>query len=461
VLFEALADGPALHGAVQGAVDQAALIELPKGANAERVERLVATAPDATARAKAMIYRLRTLERAGNMELLLREADSVVALAQAQQLQQTEAYALFGRSTARVYLGQLEAALADFRRVAEIGAEIQDVELEGVAQSSSGAILIRMGRSTAALAEFDAARAIFARTGRHLRLTMVEQQRAIVYLGQGHPLAALEAADAALRGATISDTSFDIQANCTLARAMALRHLGRYAESMAVIEALLGNDSAPEHWVVDRLHLALAQSCTHLGRVDLAVRHIAQGRTPGRLQPAEQQRALYLELQLRALGHEASKPLPDLPDWSGEPRRHCELLRARAALVAACDRAALLDEALTLASRFELVDERCTAQAALAEHLLGVGQMLAARELIRVSLQDETVVSAGYPPAVAAVAQAVLGASGEREAAQKILAKAVGWIERAAAALMPECRSSFLERNPVNRTLLQAARARY
>jgi DNA-binding SARP family transcriptional activator/tetratricopeptide (TPR) repeat protein len=288
-LFDLLADAPALHEAIHGAVDQAALIDMPGEAYAAMVERLVATAPDAAARAKAMIYRLRTLERAGRTEALLRDADTAVALARAEHLLQTEAHALIGRGTARVHLGQLEPALADFRRVAEIGAELADGEMEGMGHASSGTSLARMGRNAAALAELEAARTIYVRHERHLRLAIVEQQRAVIQLGQGQPLAALEAAESALLGAAAADAPFDVLAHCALTRAMAMRHLGRYAESMAVVEGLLGNDSAPDHWVVDRLHLELAQSCTHLGRIDLAVRHPRPGARPGA--PAARRRA--------------------------------------------------------------------------------------------------------------------------------------------------------------------------
>ncbi|MDP2006822.1 MAG: AAA family ATPase [Rubrivivax sp.] len=455
-LFQALADAPALHQAIQGAVDQAALIDLPAPAYAAMVARLVATAPDDSTRAKALIYQLRTLEIAGDMSGLLREADVAVALSQVEGLKQNEAYALFARGTARCAVGQLDTGFADFARVAEIGADIGDPELEGVGHSSSGTLLLRMGRGVAALARLEAAREIFARHEGHLRLVMVEQQRSVVLLGQGRAEAALDAADAALLGALRVDPPMDILGHCWLGRAMALRHLGRYAESMAVLEPRVGEIDAQGSWIADRVRLELAQSCVHLGRIDLALRHLAQARAPGRLQPAEQQRALYLELQLRAHPQDAGKPLPPPPEPGSEPRRRCELLRALAALVPADERAALLDEALQLASDFELVDERCTAQAALARHLLDAGQVQAARELIRVALQDPALVPAGYPPAVAAIAHAVLAASGEAQAAQAVRAAAVAWIERAAAALAPGFRSSFLERNPVNRSLLQA-----
>lgn len=458
-LFEALADATALHQAVQGAVDQAALIDLPQADYAALVARLVATAPDRAARAKAMIYQLRTLEMAGDMPRLLQEAEAAVALAQAEGLKQTEAYARVGRSTARFYQGELAAALEDFARVAELGAEIGEPELEGMGHASRGTLLVRMGRAAAGLVELEVAREIFVRHERQLRLTLVEQQRSVVLLGQGRAEAALDAAEAALRGALRVDPSMDILAHCWLARAMALRHLGRYAESMAALEPHLGEIEAQGSWVVDRVRLELAQSCVHLGRIDLAVRHLAQARAPARLQPTEQQRALYVDLQLRIHGPGAGQPLPPAPQPGGEPRRRCELLRALAALAPADERAALLDEALRLASDFELLDERCTAQAELARHLLDAGQVQAARELVRVALQDGTVVPAGYPPAVAAVAHAVLTASGEMPAAQRVHADAVAWIERAATALAPEFRTSFLERNPVNRALLQAARS--
>ena len=461
-LYESLADGPARHEALHGVVDQAALLDMAVDDYAAKVDRYIESAPDEKRRAAALIYRLRLLEMKGDSPALLREADLAVTLAQAADLKQTEAYALFARGTALSNLMQPEVALPDFERVAQIGAQTGDLETEGGGHASCGTMLIRLGRSSAALEQLEAARAIFSRCGSHLRLIMIEQQRSVIHLGCGRPNAALDAADTALRDVLRSDASLDLTAHCRLARAMALRHLGRYAESLAVVEPYVGELDTANNWVADRLRLELAQSYVHLGRADLAQRSLAQARVLKRLSIAEQQRALYVELQLRALGTDralhAGRPLPPSPAPGGEPRRRCEVMRALAALLPAAERAALLDDALRTASDFDLIDERCAAQAALAQHLLEAGQVQAARELIRIALLDEAMVPAGYPPAVAVIARAVLCASGEHIAARRVLDSAVSWIELASSGLPPGFRSSFLERNPVNRQLLGAVR---
>lgn len=462
-LFKALADAPARYAALQGAVDQAALIDVAAAVYSSKVEQLIDAAPDNASRAAALIYRMRILELNGDNEALLREAETAVTLASAEGLTQTEAYALMARGTAQSNLGQAEAALPDFERLAQLGAKLGDPETEGAGHAARATMLLRLGRSVEAIAGLQRARALFERCGQHFRLAMVQQQLSVVHLGQGHAAAALEAADAAVHDALRVDASLDALAHCWLARAMALRSLGRYSEALAAAQPRLDELDAQGNWVADRLRLELAQAYVHLGRVDLAHRLLAQARSPGRLASGEQQRALYVELQLRALGsadtRAASAPLPPRPGPGVEPRRRCELLRALAALAPAQQRAALLDEALRTASEYELPDERCTAQAALAQHLLGAGQTQAAAELMRVAMQDESVVPAGYPPAVAAIAHAVLGASGETAAARRVLEAAVAWIERASNELPPEFQSSFRERNPVNRALLAALRS--
>lgn len=461
-LFDTLADTPAHYRSLQGAVDQAAMLELDRDAYTAKVDRLIAAAPDTAARAAAHIYRLRILEMNGDSPALLREAEEVLALAMPAGLKQTEAYALMARGTARSDLQQPEAALRDFERLAVLGVELGDPEMEGAGHAARATLLSRLGRSLEALAEFEAARAIFDRSGSHLRLALVEQQLSVVQLGSGRPGAALESAERALRGAQRVEAALDILAHCRLARAMALRHLGRYAESLAALDPHLDQLDAQGNWVADRLRLELAQSHVHLGRTDLAHRLLAQARKPDRLSPAEQQRALYVELQLRALGAhgalDAGTPLPPRPQAGGDPRRRCELLRALSVLVPAAERAELLDEALRVASAFELTDERCSAQAALAQHLLIAGQVHAAAELVRVALSDEAIVPAGYPPAVAAIAHAVFSASGDGTAARRMFERAIEWIERASTGLPPEYQSSFRQRNPVNRALLEAAR---
>lgn len=457
--FLALDDRAGCHRALLGAVDQASLLDLPVDAYVDLVERLVASAPDGAAMAKARVYRMRTLEMTGQSDRLLEEGCDVIALAQAEGLKETEAVALVACGTGRLGRGLFDAALADFRRVAELGAALGDGELEGMGHSSAATVLVRAGRSREALREFDVAHEIYVRHRRPMRVALVAQQRSMVHLGHGQATLALEAADAALRGLIESDASFDMVAHGWLARAMALSRLGRFAEAVALLLPLTESGERPDHWVSDRLHLELAQTFVHLGRVDLGVRHLAQARAADRLPLAERQRAHYVELQLRLLGHDAARPLPDLPPPDGEPRRRCELLRVRAALVPTDDRAALLDEALSLASRFDLVDERCTAQAALALHLLDAGQVQAARELVRVALQDPAVVPAGYPPAAAAHAHAVLVGSGEFEAARQLRDETLAWINRAASALAPEFRTSFLERHPVNRTWSSTSKA--
>lgn len=463
-LFEELADAPARHGALTQAIDQAAMLGLDVAAYAAQVERLIASAPDPTARAAASVYRLRIHEMSGDHAALLRETDEVIALAQCHGLKRNEAVALFARGTVRGNLQQLAQALPDFERTAVLGAELGDLELQGASHAAQATMLLRLGHSTQALAEFDAARALFGRGDFKLRLAMVEQQTSIILLGSGRPAAALEAAERALGAALPIEPPLDMLAHCWLARAMALRQLGRYAESLLALDPHLGLLDAQGHAVADRVRLELAQTYLHLGRTDLAQRLLAQARAPERLAQAEQQRALYLELQLRALGNPlaqtAAAPLRP-PQPQVEPRRRCELLRALSALVPVSERAGLLDEALRVANEFELTDERCSAQALMAQHLLHAGQSHAAAELVRLALADESITAAGYPPATAAIAHAAFSASGDAAAAQRVLARALDWVERASAALAPEFRLSFRERNPVNRALLAAAGAQF
>jgi hypothetical protein len=109
--------------------------------------------------------------------------------------------------------------------------------------------------------------------------------------------------------------------------------------------------------------------------------------------------------------------------------------------------------ALSLAQRIEVaadVDGHC--------HLARAGQPDAAAELMHMAVADDAIVPAGYPPAVLECAIEVWQAAGEVERASQALRRALDWVDTASRGLPDELRSSFVERNPVNRRLIELGR---
>ncbi|MCU0938123.1 MAG: AAA family ATPase [Burkholderiaceae bacterium] len=459
-LYEQLEDKEAHFRARESVASEAALLDLDAREYDAIVGRLLAAAPDDAARAEAMIYGLRALEIRGDYEAMVRDAAHAVALARRTGQSKIEAYALVALGGARFSLQQLDQALQDWERVSVLGSELADPELEGVGHTNRGTTLYKLGHTNAAIAAFDRARAVLEPAQLWLRLALAEQQTAVVLAGSGKPQAALDAADRALLQVERLDIALDGKASFWAVRAMALRQIGRLGEAMALIEGYLPAFDAQQLRMSGRLRLELTQVLIYLGRADLARRVLAQALATRNLLPTDQQRGRYLELQLRALGRTDGKGDTAIAtrDAAAEPRGRCELLRAAAALAPVSERAGLLDEALRLAQQYEFLDERPAAQALLAQHLHAAGQTHAAAELIRIAVADTDVVPAGYPPAVWVTAFNVLSAAGDPAGAARQLERASAWVESAVQGLPGPFRESFLQRNPVNRVLVQAAR---
>jgi len=463
-LYETLDDRAAQFLALQGAVDQAALLDGDPAAYAALCERLIAAAPDDGQRARAMVYRLRLLEVAGDAEALLRGADEAIALAQACGQKYTEAVGRSARATAIAALGRLEEAAELYREMAALGAEVGDPELEGFGFSSRAVMFVRLGRHAEALVEFERARVLYAQHACHLRLVMVEQQMAVLLASRGYAADGLAAAERALSLAGRIEVAPDVLGHCHLARAIALRALGRYAEALAVLDALIPVLEAAQTWVLARVQLELAQLFLELGRTDRASFLLARVREGNLLPAGERPRLTALELLLKASAADhvaAGDTAPALAvanDAAVEPRRRCELLRALALCAHGAERQARLERALRLAAEGDLPHEHCTARALLARDLARAGQAGAAAELMRMAVADEAIVPAGYPPAVLECAVEVWQAAGEAERAHETLRRVLEWIDAAGRGLPDELRASFVERNPVNRRLLEQGR---
>jgi tetratricopeptide (TPR) repeat protein len=463
-LYASLGDRLSHFLALQGAVDQASLFDDDPRTYAALCERLITAAPDDSLRVQAMVYQLRALEMVGDGEALLRGADEVIALAQACGEKRAEAVGRSARATAIAALGRLDEAAALYEEVAALGAQVGDPEMEGFGHSSRAVMLTRLGRHVEALAQFERARELYARYEFPLRLVMVEQQSAVILVSRGRAGEGLEVAERALSLAQRIELSLDIEAHCHLARAMALRALGRCAEALEVLEAVQPRLAAARIWVLARVQLELAHLFLDLGRPDRARFLLARARDDGLLPAGERPRLIALELLLKAAATDAvaaadtAAALAVANDAAVEPRRRCEILRALAHCGQGAVRQARLEQALRLATDADLPHEHCTARALLAFDLARAGQAGAAAELMRMALADDTIVPAGYPPAVLECAVEVWQAAGDEERARQSLRRALDWIEAAGRALPDDLRASFLERNPVNRRLLEHGR---
>jgi tetratricopeptide (TPR) repeat protein len=463
-LYEMLGERQAHFLALQGAVDEAALLDGDRTTYQSLCERLIAAAPDDGQRAHAMVYRLRALEVAGDAEALLRGADEVIALAQASGQPRAEAVGRSGRATAIAALGRFEEAAALYSDIAALGAKTGDPELEGFGYASRAVMFIRLGRHSEALVEFERARVLYARHEYHLRLIMVEQQMSVILASRGYAAEGLAAAERALSLAQRIEMAADVDGHCHLARAMALRALGRYAEALAEIESVLPRLEAAQTWVLARVQLEQAHLFLELGRTDHARRLLGRVRDDALLPAGEQPRLVALDLLLRASAADPVATADTAParsmanDVSVEPRRRCELLRTLAQCTSGAERQARLEQALRLAADSDLPHEHCTARALLACDLARAGQAGVAAELMRMALADTAIVPAGYPPVVLECATEVWQAAGEAERARETLHRALAWIDAAGGGLSDELRASFLERNPVNRRLLEQRR---
>jgi DNA-binding SARP family transcriptional activator/tetratricopeptide (TPR) repeat protein len=452
--FAVLGDDAARYASLRGALDEASLIHVDGATYARMVDRLIEAAPDAGARAEALVYRLRVLEQTGEHAATLKLADQVQALARAAGQPTTEAMALTGRAGALYGLGQLQEAAELYQQVSGFGARVGNPELEGFGYSARATVLLRLCRHAEAMASFEQARALYERSEMSVRLVLVDQQISILHSSRGYAAAGLAAAERALHGALQLEIALDLMGNCVLAQSLALRALGRYAQAIEAVDRCLQQLIAADIWAQARLQVELAQIYVELGRPDLARRLATQVREGGRLPQGEMPRLVALDLQAR-VGADRQPALALVADARIEARRRCELLRLLAP--SAAQPQALLDQALRAATEGDLPHELATARALLARELARAGQTGAAAELMRVALADPDLVPAGYPPGVAECAVEVFTAAGDVSLAQRALAEAIAWIHRAGQGLPAEFRTSFVQRNEVNRRLLALA----
>jgi len=463
-LYELLEDRQACFVALESAVDEAALLDGDRAAYEALCERLIAAALDDGQRANAMVYRMRALEMAGDAEALLRGADEVIALARTSGQKRSEAMGRSGRATAIAALGRFDEAADLFREVAALGAEIGDPEMEGFGYGSRAVMLVRLGRHAEALGDLERARALYARHEYHVRLIMVEQQMSLILSGRGYASEGLAAAERALLLAGRVEMAADVLGHCHLARAIALRALGRFAEALDVLDAATPAMATAQNWVLARVQVEQAHLFLDLGRPDRARFMLGRARDGDLLPAGERPRLTVIDLLLKLSGADpvaASDTGPALAvanDASVEPRRRCEILRALALGSLGAERQSQLEQALRLAAAGDLPHEHCTARALLARDLARAGQPGAAAELMRMALADTAIVPAGYPPAVLECAIEVWQVAGEAERARETLQRALNWIEAASCGLPDELRASFAERNPVNRRLLELGR---
>ena len=463
-LYESLGDWQAHFSALQGAVDEASLLDGDRAGYEALCERLIAAATDDGLRVQAMVYRLRALEMAGDAEAFLRGADEVIALAQACGHRKSEAIGRSARATAIAALGRLDEAAVLFGEVAVLGADAGDPEMEGFGYSSRAVMLVRLGRHAEALGEFERARGLYARHEFHLRLVGVEQQMSVILTSRGYAVEGLAAAERSLALAGRIEIAADFDGHCNLARAMALRSLGRYAEALAQIESVVPRLEAAQTWVLARVQLEQAHLYLELGRADRARQLLACVRDGTLLPAGERPRLVALDLLLKAAVAGPVAVADVAParaianDATVEPRRRCEILRALAQCASGAERQARLEQALRLAADGDLPHEHCATRALLAGDLARAGQIGVAAELMRMALADPAIVPAGYPPVVLECAVDVWQAAGDTERAQETLRRALDWIENASRDLPDPLRASFLERIPVNRRLLEEGR---
>jgi tetratricopeptide (TPR) repeat protein len=95
-----------------------------------------------------------------------------------------------------------------------------------------------------------------------------------------------------------------------------------------------------------------------------------------------------------------------------------------------------------------------------AEHLVHAGDVAAALEIVRTvgSFSDGVEPRDIYLPEALWIVFSVLDAAGDRAAAEEVLRRAVNWIRKTALPNVSQAlRDSFLDRNPINRSVLTTA----
>lgn len=360
------------------------------------------------------------------------------------------------------FLGRHAEAMAVGRSLAEYIAAHPDDELAAL-RKRQYAYLLEMDN------QFDAAIDLLRDADEHARrhgelglLGEIQVIRGACLFNIGRVDAAIDEYHAARRLLLESMAGRQGWTTYDLALGRYLVEAGRYAEALTLLESsreLYGDSGG---WFGEQAAVNLAQCWIALGQFARASRLLGE-RAPQ--DPMAHIGWLFARARMARMNGQSALPLLDDVEAraAGSPRVERVLWQA------AVERAMELDGDAAAALAAEVIERslaKNTASAfvpAMAVHVDALRRagrhadaVNAARRLCR-ALDGGPAVVGIYEPLLWSHLRDAFAAGGEAAEAKAALQRAVAWIRETAASKVPEAnRSSFLERNPVNRALLAA-----
>lgn len=422
-------------------------------------ERLRAVATTDLQRAQAAIALARVADLEGDNAAVERLGLDVVRHAERCGDLAMQAEGQVALCSSRYWTGRLAEALEPGRRARDMWAAMGERRKAAESGNNLAVVLHTLGRIDEARAMMEACAQELEAIESWRDLALNQLGRANLHMDVGQPGQAVTLLLQAQRLLDGIDANAEVSSYIVAVHAQALRRLGRYGESLALLDAFeqrFGADAGP---LGGRMSIERGWLLLELGRSHAALQELKRAEQWPGLPDVYRWRALALRMALHAAGAAAGEaPRPDL-DAVQDQRVRLPLRREAIALMPAASRAPPLAAAIDEAARLGATGEVLALRVIGVETDLdtGAAERAAADALALRAAFDEAQPVLYLPRAWWALHRAL--GSVQPEAARDALARGAAWIAAARAAGMPEAFvGSFLDRNPVNRAVLAAAR---
>lgn len=421
-------------------------------------DRLQALAEGDAQQAQAELAAARVHDLAGRMVEMRHSAEHALALAQRGGHLALQARSLDFMASEAYWGGRVAEALPLFERMRGLWAALGRAPELSRSNYAIGVALQALGRLEEADANFEGAALQLASIADWATLVQLLRERALLRINMGQRAAAVAFLQQALQVLDRLEPSAELACAPTALLARALRRGGRYVDALALLDGF--DASYPQHRTAAFWDVAIERAALllELGRPHLALQAMAPLAALPQPSLMLRYRLQQMRLWLRAAGTDVAGDDPDLPAQL-PPLLAMAVQRGAARLKPLAERVPELQALHALALQRNQRAEALGLQAEWVQALHEAGRAdEAAAQAAPLAEALATLDALVYPPAAWwAVYQAL--AAHQPDTAAAALARATDWLAQAVRQQVPEALlKSFVERNPVNRAVLAAAR---
>jgi tetratricopeptide (TPR) repeat protein len=421
-------------------------------------ERMLALAEGDAQQARAHLMDARVHELAGRMAEMRLSAERALVPAQRCGDLALQARGLDFLASEAYWGGRVAEALPLFERMRGLWSTLGRLSELTRCNYAIGVALGALGRLDEADANFEGAAVQLASIADWATLVQLLRERALMRITMGQRAQAAAFLQQALQVLDRLEPSAELACAPTALLARVLRRGGHYVDALALLDGFEARFAQHRTSVFWDVPLERAALLLELGRPHLALQAMAPLAALPQPSPTLRYRLQQLRLWLREAGTVVADDDPDVHTLL-PPLLALAVQRAAARLKPAAQRAPELQALHALALQR---NQRAEALGLQAECVLALHDAGRADEAAALALPlAEALATADaliYPPAAWWAVHLALAAP-HPDLAAAALARATDWLAQAVRQQVPEALlKSFVERNPVNRCVLAAAR---